>query len=139
MTTQEYLEQLTNIKESIKSCEDEKKEQSNRLLSISSPVLSQSGSQSNNQMNAHYTVILERIENIEAEICEYIAKESKILDQIRRIGDPVYSGILHRRYYLEKGFDNIASEMGYSYDYTIRLHRKALREFENKYLKDAGK
>lgn len=135
MTAQEYLEQLTEIKENIKSCEDERKEQNSRLLSISSPALSQNGNRNNDQFNARFTIIMERIEAIDEEICSYIAKESTILDQIREIGDATFSGILHRRYFLEKDFDTIAFELGYSTDYLKTLHRKALQEFENKFLK----
>ncbi len=139
MTAQEYLEQLTEIKENIKSCEDERKEQNSRLLSISSPTLSQNGNRNNDQFNARFTVIMERIEAIDEEICSYIAKESTILDQIREIGDATFSGILHRRYFLEKDFDTIAFELGYSTDYLKTLHRKALQEFENNFLKDHTK
>ena len=139
MTAQEYLEQLTEIKENIKSCEDERKEQNSRLLSISSPTLSQNGSRGSTQSNARFTVVVERIEAIDEEICSYIAKEGTILDQIREIGDATYSGILHRRYFLEKDFDTIAFELGYSTDYLKTLHRKALQEFENKFLKDHTK
>lgn len=102
MTAQRYLEQLSDIKENIKSCEDERKELNNRLLSISSPSLSQNGNRSNEYFNARFTAIIERIENIDKEICDYLAKESIILDQIGEIGDATYSGILHRRYYLKK-------------------------------------
>lgn len=139
MTAQKYLEQLTEIKENIKSCEDERKEQNSRLLSISSPALSQNGSRDSTPTNARYTIIIERIEAIDAQICEYLKKESEILDRIRGIGSFAYSTVLHERYYLKKDFYSIALEMRYSYDHVIRLHRRALRVFENKYLKDAGK
>lgn len=42
-----------------------------------------------------------------------------------------YRTLLHKRYIDDKAFEQIAIEMGYSYDWTTHLHGEALKLYEN--------
>ena len=52
-----------------------------------------------------------------------------IVTKINAIVEP-YRTILMERYVHDKSFEQIACEIGYSYDRTIHLHGEALQEFE---------
>lgn len=53
----------------------------------------------------------------------------EIEDRINSIEEP-YRTILYKRYIEEKGFEEIAVEMSYSYDWTTHLHGEALKQYE---------
>lgn len=53
----------------------------------------------------------------------------ELVDNINKLKEP-YRTILIERYIHDKNFENIAVELGYSYDRTIHLHGEALQEFE---------
>lgn len=54
----------------------------------------------------------------------------EIEEKLDRIDEP-YRTLLHKRYIEEKGFEEIAIEMAYSYDWTTHLHGEALKQYEN--------
>ena len=53
----------------------------------------------------------------------------ELVDNINKLKEP-YRTILIERYIHDKNFENIAVELGYSYDRTIHLHGEALQEFD---------
>lgn len=67
---------------------------------------------------------------------EYVDKKSKIINQIDSMDDSVIYNILFSRYIERKTFERIAADMNYSFRQIIRLHGKALVEFEKKYGKE---
>lgn len=67
---------------------------------------------------------------------ELIEFKAKVSDEISMLTNPIYIGILHKRYICFHNFRQIAVDMGYSYGYVIKMHGYALLEFEEKCLKE---
>lgn len=66
-------------------------------------------------------------------IDEFVDKKNLIISQIDKIENETYYEILFARYIEKKTFEKIADEMTYSWRQVIRLHGRALQEFEKKY------
>lgn len=67
---------------------------------------------------------------IKAMVERFALKKHKIIGQIQGLKDDRHAKVLYRRYVRYMGFEEMAMELGYSYDHVKRLHRKALKEFE---------
>lgn len=59
----------------------------------------------------------------------------KIIHQIKAIEDPLYSQVLYLRYVNYMPWDRIAKRLGKSSSHIYRIHKDALEQFENKFLK----
>lgn len=77
------------------------------------------------------------IEKMEKELDDlidtYVDKKNLIVSQIDGIDNETYYHILFARYVEKKTFEKIADEMTYSWRQTIRIHGRALQEFEKLY------
>ena len=71
--------------------------------------------------------------NIDAMVDDYIIKRDKIISQIDSMEDENVYNVLFSKYIEKKTFEVIATEMNYSWRQTIRLHKIALKRFEEKY------
>lgn len=80
-----------------------------------------------------YCKIEEMEEKLDKLIDEYVDKKNLIISQIDKIENELYYDILFSRYIEKKTFEKIADEMNYSWRQIIRLHGRALQEFEKKY------
>jgi hypothetical protein len=78
-----------------------------------------------------------KIEKMEKELDDlidtYVDKKNFIVSQIDGIDNETYYHILFARYVEKKTFEKIADEMTYSWRQTIRIHGRALQEFEKLY------
>lgn len=135
MTAHEYLKRISKLEKNIKTTTAELKEKENLKETISSPNLSNSSSRNTNQNDALFVNILERIEVLKERLNGYIRKQDTIKDKIRSLENAVYVDILLKYYAEGKTLGEIASEIGYSYDYTRTMKGKAIKEFEEKFLK----
>ena len=77
--------------------------------------------------------IIEIENKIDSLVDEYVDKKQIIVSQIDQMENEVYYEILFARYVGKKTFEKIADEMSYSWRQIIRLHGRALQEFEKKY------
>jgi hypothetical protein len=68
-------------------------------------------------------------------IDRFVDLKHQIIDEIQELSDVNYIDILFKRYVQYKSFEQIAVEMGYTYDYTRHLHGYALDAFRRKHLK----
>ena len=108
MTTKEYLNQISRLNRMI----------NNKLAEISQlRELSCSISAVSTEERVRSTPNVDRIGNTYAKIDEM---------------ENVYN-VLFSHYIEKKSFEKISVEMDYSYRQTIRLHGKALRQFEEKF------
>lgn len=80
-----------------------------------------------------YCKIAEMEKKLDKLIDEYVDKRNLIISQIDGIENETYYDILFARYIEKKTFEKIADEMTYSWRQIIRLHGRALQEFEKKY------
>lgn len=70
--------------------------------------------------------------NINYKIDCFVDKKHDIIKQIQSLKNSNYIKVLFKRYVEYKSFKVIAKEMHYSYQYVIRLHKQALKEFEKR-------
>lgn len=88
-----------------------------------------------NRKNAHFTVIVERMDSLKEMICQERQKKDYILDQIRSLENPTYIDVLSKVYEKGESLKQISYEIGYCYEYTRKLHSLALADFQKKFLK----
>lgn len=55
--------------------------------------------------------------------------QKQILEQLSKVEQP-YRFVLENMYILNKSLVTVASELGYNYKYTCRIHGIALKKFE---------
>ena len=84
-------------------------------------------------MSGKIAKIIELENKIDSLIDEYVDKKNLIVSQIDSIENETYYEILFSRYIAKKTFEKIADEMSYSWRQIIRLHGRALQDFERKY------
>lgn len=63
-------------------------------------------------------------------IDEYVDKKKIISSQIECISNDACYNVLYMRYINMRTFENIADKMNYSFRQVMRIHKRALREFE---------
>lgn len=85
------------------------------------------------KMTGKVAKILEMEQKIDSLIDEYVDKKNLIVSQIDSMDNETYYQILFSRYIEKKTFEKIADEMSYSWRQIIRLHGRALQEFEKIY------
>lgn len=78
------------------------------------------------------------IRELENSINQYKRIRRRITTQIELMGagegNILYSEVLYRRYVLYMSFEQIAVDMGYSYQHILRIHGLALKKFQEMYL-----
>ena len=135
MTTKEYLGQISRLNRMINNKLTEIAQLKDMVASISAP---QSGERVQTTPNfdkigTTYCKIEEMEEKLYKLIDEFVDKKNLIISQIDKIENETYYEILFARYIEKKTFEKIADEMTYSWRQVIRLHGRALQEFEKKY------
>ena len=79
--------------------------------------------------------IMARIVDMEREVDKMVDKRCDIVAQIDRMEDTESYDVLAKIYILDRDLKAIAIEKSISYKTFSRVHKKALKEFEEKYLK----
>jgi DNA-directed RNA polymerase specialized sigma subunit len=79
--------------------------------------------------------IMARIVDMEREVDKMVDKRCDIVAQIDGMEDTESYDVLAKIYILDQDLKAIAIEKNISYKTFSRLHKKALKEFEEKYLK----
>ena len=81
--------------------------------------------------------LISKIDRKEAEITKRIDElvdiKAVISGQIQRLDDAKYVEVLHSRYVLCHKWEDIATQMGKTERWVLRLHGRALQEFEKKF------
>lgn len=135
MKTKDYLSQVSRLSKMI----------NNKLSEISqlrevSVSISAIGNDEKVQTSPNFDKIgtaiakIDELENnIDKMIDEYLVKRERITTQIDTMEEESVYQILFSRYIEKKTFEKIATEMKYSWRQIVRLHGKALQQFEKKY------
>ena len=135
MTTKDYLNQISRLNRMInnKLVEIQQlKEMSCSISAITNGEKVQT-SLSPDKIGSSIAKIDEMERNIDSMIDEYVDKKNLIISQIDSIGNETYYNILFAKYVERKTFEKIADEMTYSWRQIVRLHGRALQEFERLY------
>jgi hypothetical protein len=101
--------------------------------SIPSPGLSQDRVQASGAPDRIGGIVAEIVEletEISAEIDRLVGLKAEIRERIGMMADDDLKLILQKRYLNFQKWEQIAVDMGYNYRWVLKLHNKALREFE---------
>ena len=135
MKTKDYLSQASRLNKMINNKLSERSQL--RELSVS---ISAIGNDEKVQTSPNFDKIgtaiakIDELENnLDKMIDEYLVKRERIIAQIDTMEEESVYQILFSRYIEKKTFEKIATEMKYSWRQIVRLHGKALQQFEKKY------
>lgn len=96
-----------------------------------------SGSKNHDKMTDAVEKIINLQEQINRDVDKYVDIKRDTMDLLLQIENPVHYKILHSRYVLYKTWEQIACDIGFTYQWVCQLHGVALLEFE-KILKISG-
>ncbi len=133
MNAKEYLSQATWLDQMI----DSKLEQLEALKSLSMKVTSSftkekisGGNIEKSKMESTIVKVIDLENEINADIDRLVDLKKDIQDTINKMDDINQQLLLELRYLGGKGWDEIASSMGYDPRTVYRIHGKALKKFE---------
>ena len=135
MDTKQYLQQISRLDRMIQNKLAEISQLRELAMSVSAVKNEERVQTTPNfdKIGTAYCKIEEMEEKLDKLIDEYVDKKNLIISQIDKIDNEAYYEILFARYIEKKTFEKIADEMTYSWRQVIRLHGRALQEFEKKY------
>ena len=135
MDTKQYLQQISRLDRMINNKLAEISQLRELAMSVSAVKNEERVQNTPNfdKIGTAYCKIEEMEEKLDKLIDEYVDKKNLIISQIDKIDNEAYYEILFARYIEKKTFEKIADEMTYSWRQVIRLHGRALQEFEKKY------
>ena len=135
MKTKDYLSQVSRLNKMINNKLSEISQLRELSVSISAIGNDEKVQTSPNFDKIGTTVakIDEMENNLDKMIDEYLVKRERIIAQIDTMAEESVYQILFSRYIEKKTFEKIATEMKYSWRQIVRLHGKALQQFEKKY------
>mgnify|MGYP001057795306 FL=1 len=135
MTTKDYLNQVGRLNRMINNKLIEIAQLKELACSISAIQTGERVQTTPNydKVGTAYAKIDEMERKLDKLIDTYVDKKNHIIGQIDGIEDEMLYNILFARYIERKTFEKIATELEYSWRQIIRLHGKALKQFENQY------
>ena len=135
MTTKDYLNQISRLNRMINNKLSEISQLRELACSVSA-IRNEEKVQTSPKADSIGTAIskIDEMErDIERTIDKYTKKKNLIISQIDGMDDELHYNVLFSRYIEKKTFEVIATEMSYSFRNIIRIHGRALKEFERKY------
>ena len=135
MTTKDYLNQISRLNRMINNKLSEISQLRELACSVSA-IRNEEKVQTSQKADSIGTAIskIDEMErDIERTIDKYTKKKNLIISQIEGMDDELHYNVLFSRYIEKKTFEVIATEMSYSFRNIIRIHGRALKEFERKY------
>lgn len=135
MDTKQYLNQISRLDRMINNKLSEISQLRELAMSVSAIKNEERVQTTPNfdKIGTTYCKIEEMEEKLDKLIDEFVDKKNLIISQIDKIENETYYEILFARYIEKKTFEKIADEMTYSWRQVIRLHGRALQEFERVY------
>lgn len=135
MDTKTYLQQISRLDRMINNKLSEIQQFRELARSVSAVKNEERVKTSSNfdKMGSTYCKIEKMEKELDDLIDTYVDKKNLIVSQIDGIDNETYYHILFARYVEKKTFEKIADEMTYSWRQTIRIHGRALQEFEKLY------
>ena len=135
MDTKQYLGQISRLDRMIKNKMTELSQYKDLIYGLSGVVNEERVQKSPDfdKMTGKVAKVLKIESKIDELIDEYVDKKNLIISQIDSIENETYYEILFARYIEKKTFEKIADEMMNAWRQIIRLHGKALQEFEKMY------
>lgn len=133
MTTKQYLSQIERLDSLIKNRQTEISSLWDLVTNISVPMETEKVQTSGSK--DRIGTIMAKIVDLEDErngfIDKYISIKGNAIYAMEKLQDIRYYRMLFKRYIEYMDLDEIANDMGYTYGYAKKLHRKALEAIEN--------
>ena len=138
MTTKDYLNQIGRLNRMINNKLVEIAQLKELACSISAIQTGERVQTTPNydKIGTAYAKIDDMERKLDKLIDTYVDKKNHIISQIDGVEDEMLYNILFAKYIERKTFEKIATELEYSWRQIIRLHGKALKQFENQYGKE---
>lgn len=138
MTTKDYLNQISRLNQKINNKLVEIAQLKEMAVSLESVQCGERVQTTPNfdKIGTRFAKIDEHERNIDTMVDEFAEKKEKIISQIDSMEEETTYTILFARYIEKKTFEEIAVDTHYSWRQVVRLHGKALRQFEAKYGKE---
>ena len=139
MTAKTYLKQIRSL--DIKIADG--MEELEQLKAMATKVTAALGSEvvSSSKNPDKMTDVVQKIINLQMDINrdvdKYVDIKREAVELLSKVENPVHYKILHSRYVLYKTWEQIADEIGYTYQWVCELHGVALLKFEE-ILKNSG-
>ena len=138
MTAKEYLQQLFWIDKEIEEKQKELAELRTKAESVGSQEITGMPKAGNgkDKISAIVVKIVDLQAHINLKIDQLIDWKAVVTRQIEGMKNPKSRVVLSARYLRrkeERKWEQIAKDLNYEESYLLRLHRKALKEFERKY------
>ncbi|MCQ2743502.1 MAG: hypothetical protein MJ230_01720 [bacterium] len=136
MKAKEYLKQIKILHNQLNQKKQELQDLKDSIADVSATVIddmpktfsAKSVSGANFEKKVVWAVELENV--INAELEKYTSEKHNVINQIQKVGNPVYAELLYKRYVKYEKFEKIAKDMNFEYSWIRHLHRKALEMFE---------
>lgn len=131
MTAKEELRQIKMLDERIENNTEELARLKSMATKVTSVMSGESVSRTRNTdtMTDVVAKIISLQDKLNADIYKYVDLKESVLERLKRLDNSAYYGILYRRYFLYKTWEQIACEMNYTYQWICELHGRALQEF----------
>lgn len=132
MTAKEYLQQIEILDELIEAKQAELFQLRRLATSVTVPADREAvqTSGTSDKVGEIVVKIVDLESKINTMIDEFIDRKSNCINIIDQLQSPLRHKILHKHYVQYKPLTVIASEIGYSYQYILEMHQKALQEVE---------
>lgn len=133
MTAKEYLRQIRRLDRQLELLFEKRTELEKAQIFMRSPRLDGSRVQTSPSGDPPWMNYLTKWDELTIRIGEQwdrlIEQKNIIADKIMSLPDERHIKLLELRYIDYKSFEEIAVEMGYSFDYVLKLHGRALVAF----------
>lgn len=139
MTAKTYLKQIRTLDIKIDDCMDEMEQLKSLATKVTCAYGGEvvSGSKNPDKMTAVVAKIIKLQEDINRDVDKYVDIKREAIELLSQVENPTHYKILHSRYVLYKTWEQIACEIGFTYQWVCQLHGVALLEFE-KIMKKSG-
>ena len=133
MTAKEYLRQIRRIDQHIDSLIREREDLEKAQTFLRSPQIEGDRVQTSPSGDPPFMGYLLKWDKLTQQIGEewdmLIELKHEAISRINSLKDSRHIDLLMRRYVRYESFEQIAVDMGYSFDYVLKIHGRALERF----------
>ena len=132
MTAKEYLKKIRELDIKINDGTEEMEQLKALATKVTSAMDGEVVSSSKNpdKMTDVVAKIIKLQEKLNRDVDKYVDIKREAVEMLSEIENPTHYKILHSRYVLFKKWEQIACEIGFTYQWVNELHDVALLEFE---------
>lgn len=132
MTVKEYLRRVRDAERELRAVEREYQRAREDITNLKAMEYDRDkvGNSHIGDLSDAIATLEKYAERVNARWDELIAFREEAKKQLEQIKDWRYRAVLEQRYLLGESWEQIAVGMGYNYRWILRLHGKALQEFQ---------